>query len=282
MRLIATIPMRNEGWIIGYTLRAALRWADAVVILEHACTDDTREVLSQIGQESPAQIIRWVEHNPDWNEADYRQRMLSIARGFGATHLAIIDADEAFTANLDPRAIASGLRPGECARLPWLCCWRSFDRYRCDDSTFGRARVPVLVCDAPHLTHRAGPGDYQLHSRVPHGCVVSDRLERADGGVLHYQHAEWRRLLAKQAWYEMVELLRYGRIHADYAAACDERGLETVEVPPAWRNADQRYIVAGQEPWQLAEIRRLLDAHGRATFAASAVLAQVERERLLA
>jgi hypothetical protein len=130
----------------------------------------------------------------------------------------------------------------------------------------------MLVCDAPSLSHRA-IGGYQLHTRIPGPHRVVDWLDRADGGVLHFQHAEWRRLLAKQLLYQMTEVLRYCRIHANYAGTCDETGLATAPVQSAWVDADaMAYIRRGAEPWQQAEVNRLLAKYGRERFAACSLL----------
>src|SRR3990167_2593871 len=52
MKLIGLMLARNEDWVIGCSLRAALRWCDAVVVALHACIDETQRIVSQISKES--------------------------------------------------------------------------------------------------------------------------------------------------------------------------------------------------------------------------------------
>src|SRR5687768_3759320 len=103
MRLIATLPAHNEAWVIGASLRAALRWCDAVVVLLHACTDTTPAIVDAIASEHPGRVeIIW-DGDAKWSEMTHRQWMLEAARDMGATHLAIVDADEILTGNLIPQ-----------------------------------------------------------------------------------------------------------------------------------------------------------------------------------
>ena len=37
------MPVRNEAWCLGLTARAALKWCDELVILDHASNDATGE-----------------------------------------------------------------------------------------------------------------------------------------------------------------------------------------------------------------------------------------------
>ena len=56
MKIVATIPVRNEDWCLGLTLRALLRWVDSVVVLDHASTDGTREILAEVDAEHPGRL----------------------------------------------------------------------------------------------------------------------------------------------------------------------------------------------------------------------------------
>jgi uncharacterized metal-binding protein YceD (DUF177 family) len=45
MKLVGLMLCRNSDWVIGLSLRAALMWCDAVVVLMHNCSDDTEEIV---------------------------------------------------------------------------------------------------------------------------------------------------------------------------------------------------------------------------------------------
>src|SRR3954468_875088 len=97
MRLIATLPARNEDWCLGLSVRAALRWCDAVVVLNHASSDRTAKILCDVVAEVGNRLRVIHEPNPEWSEMSHRQRLLDEARSMGATHIAIVDADEVLT-----------------------------------------------------------------------------------------------------------------------------------------------------------------------------------------
>ena len=69
------IPMRNEGWIIGFSLRAALAWMDSIIVLNHASTDNTREILEEIQGEVGRERLTVIDHpDPIWRDVNQRQQ----------------------------------------------------------------------------------------------------------------------------------------------------------------------------------------------------------------
>ncbi len=282
MKIVGLMIARNEAWCIRDSLRAALAWCDAVHVVLHASTDATKEIVIDVSAnhgpasdclEHPA-LTYTIMADGAWNEATYRQHALEMGRLMGGTHFAIIDADEMVTAAfIEPLMIlARSIQPGECIRPPWLQCWRSLENYRNDVSPFGRARTSFLFRDAPFLSYVADPGGYQLHKRVPSGVRYLETGSHGSGGVLHMQHASWDRVLWKQLLYQMDELLRWpGRrsaeeIAAQYSPTVDETGLKLTPIPDEWWPLDPSSIDLAAEPWQKAEVLRLIDRHGREHF----------------
>lgn len=273
MKLICLTPVRSDAWSLAATSRAVLKWADAQIVCENAEWADpaTRAALPDDDR------VRYVADDAiGWNEVDIRLRMLQMAREMGGTHFALVDADELLTGNLIPRIrdMAEALSPGQCLRLPWHHLWRGLDQYRTDASPFGkRAMTWALFRDDPRLTYRAQEDGYQIHARAP---LYLDNIEWQDRsrGLMHMQHVVWRRVVAKQVMYRMVEHLRWnrgaGQINQRYGPATDEAGLTLSPVPAEWwaGNEDVRELVdTAAVPWQEAEISRLLAEHGRERFA---------------
>ena len=97
-------------------------------------------------------------------------------------------------------------------------------------------------------------------------------VPRVAGGLMHLQFVDWRRLKAKQAHYQLVEVLRFSntqpreRIRKRYSRAVDETGLKTLPVPREWWGPEKGLLRPGLEPWQEAEARRLVVKHGRQFF----------------
>src|SRR5580704_9704047 len=100
MNLIAVMPARNEAWVVGCSLRIALLWCDEVIVLDHASTDRTAEIVAEIAEQNPGRVHVISESCADWPEMSHRQRLLETARQQKATHVAIVDADEVLTGNL--------------------------------------------------------------------------------------------------------------------------------------------------------------------------------------
>lgn len=275
MKLVATMPLRNEAWIVGMSARIVLQWCDALVVLLHASTDRTAEILLEVAQEHPGRVFLIAESGSVWKEMDHRQRLLDAARSIGATHIAITDADEVLTANHLPtvRDRIESLLPGKYLQAGMPCMWRGLDQFRIDGRIWAdRQDLVIAFADRPDLNWQPVNG-YDHHHRAPLNCQPSRKV-LLPGGVMHLQWASWRRLTAKQAWYQMHERLRYpNKPVADiarlYAYAPDERGLRTAPAPESWWAPYQdlrKYVDLDCEPWHEAECRRLLAEHGAAKF----------------
>jgi hypothetical protein len=274
MKLVSITPVRNEGWVLGLSLRALLRWVDEAVVLVHASTDDSLEIASRVAAETGRVTIR-VEDDPVWREMEHRQRLLELARSRGATHIAPVDADEVLTGDWlrRIRGQLTELPMGRFASIPMRNLHRSIYRYRSDAGIWGkRAGTMLAFRDAPSLCWSAVNG-YDHHHRAPSGSRQGPRLVDG-GGLMHLQFASWRRLTAKHALYKMVERIRWphkavAEIDRLYSLALNESGAETAAVPAAWwaPYADLLpHLRLDAEPWQEREARRLWDVHGPAPF----------------
>ncbi len=260
MKLIAIMPVRDEAWILPFTVPAVLRWCDAILICDHASTDNTPEILEALRDTYPDRVAttRWPK--PDWDEADIRQDLLGLGRTWGGTHFALIDADEVLTGNMLDliRTIGESLSPAKGLRLPWLCLWRSLDKVRDDDSPFGRALAPVLFCDGPEVSFKPNADGYQIHTRAPVGVQFADVADRSRG-LMHLQHVNWRRCMAKQQWYAETDRKRWGHSEKEvarrYGPTTDETGLILRDVPEEWWSAygESRNVIDVDAEWRERE-----------------------------
>jgi hypothetical protein len=208
---------------------------------------------------------------------DHRQRTLDAGRLAGGTHFAIIDADEILTANLvgGIRPYIEAMSPGDNINLPMIPCWRSLAEYRNDRSIWSRTQLTAVFRDAPSV-HWVADRGYQHHRRLPYGTsgVTTSPFKREVGGVMHLQFANWERLVAKHAWYKMIETLRWpGRrsvaeFNKMYGHALDERGIRLSRCQDAWWEPTIMRLIHphGGEPWQAAECRRMWAEHGPEKF----------------
>jgi hypothetical protein len=279
----ATMPVRNEAWSIGLSIRAVLAWVDFVVVLDHASTDATPRILGRLASEFRDRLIVLNESDPVWNEMHHRQRLLEAARGNGATHIAIVDADEVLAGDSlrTIRPAIAALHAGEVLQPFWAHLWRGLGEYRSDK--WAAQYASIAFRDAPGLHWEARNG-YHFHHRSPFGAT-DHRPAPSSMALMHLQHASWRRLLAKQALYQLTEVDRWpGRepvdtVRAKYSRTVDESGLRTTPVPKAWWEpyADfLKHLDLDEDPWQETEVRRICAespklAHGLDMFGVASI-----------
>ncbi len=292
MKIVAILPVRNEDWILGFTARAILQWVDELVILDHCSTDGSRQIEDDVWQEDDSddgRITMLYENDPVWEEMRHRQRMLDCARSRGATHIVTIDADEVLTANLVPtiRNFIEIMPPDQVLQLPWLTMRDSLTQCHAS-GIWAEQFASTAFQDSPEL-HWAARDGYDFHHRHP--CGRPQRpfqpIPHVQGGIMHFQYSNRRRLLAKQALYKMTEVIRWpgkeplSEINKRYdwsvygAPYNPGPGNHPVIFhlkysPASWWNGYENLmhqIHLYAEPWQEAECRKLVEEYGREKFA---------------
>ncbi len=212
--IVGICPVRNEDWILALSLRAMLMWMDAVVVLDHCSTDNTRQILGEVAFES-GRLMVLREESPVWEEMRHRQRLLDTARGLHATHIAIVDADEVLTGDLLPaiRDMVYACPPDSTMQLPWLCLRGSKDLVH-RSGVWGEQSASMAFVDNPGLHwSSAGRSGYDFHNRPPMGRAYKAYNPIPTGlrtsGLMHMQFVSDRRLRAKQFNYICQELIRW-------------------------------------------------------------------------
>jgi hypothetical protein len=234
------------------------------------------------------------EPDPVWNEMDHRQRLLEFARSIHATHIAMVDADELLTGNLlgaipgssqpEIRSIIEVMPTSMTftLQLPWMCIRDRHDR-AIVSGLWAKQDASVAFRDHPNA-HWAPREGYHFHHRHPMGMdhhpyrPINPASRMRDGGLMHLQFLSRRRLRAKQALYQAIEVLRwpdrqpaavtarqYGRTVAE------SEGARVEPVPDSWwapYHDQLQYLETSEdvEPWQELELRRLVAEHGRDRF----------------
>lgn len=283
------MAVRNEAWVLGLSARVALLWCDELVVFMHACNvDQSGSIIDAISEETTGDVvIAQVEWDEKWDEMAHRQRMLTVARERGATHIAIIDADEVLTGNLlSPhgdvetlRGYIDRLKEESILHLPLYNLRAGLYRYHAN-GLWGNRVVSVAFKDSMAL-HWGGDTFHQREPRGKKPTFALMPIAQGEGGVMHLWGASERRLIAKHALYKITERLRWPdkdvrQIDFMYSQ-CVKGGLR--EDPAKWTFADvpeswwtlyeswMKYLDIHAVPWQEAEVRRLLEEHGRETFA---------------
>jgi len=211
----------------------------------------------------------------------HRQVMLEVARLHGATHLAMIDADEILTANLLPmiRSFAE-IPTGNVLTLPGYNLRCSLTRYHAS-GIWGKRWFSVVFADSPEL-HWGGD---KFHSREPVGreLIQCQPFAQDQGGVLHLWGASERRLIARHALYKVTERIRWpdkpvAEIDAMYSWAIHGRPGVPRDTPDSWRFGEipaawwagyekwTAHLNLDAEPWQEAAVRQAIELHGPEPF----------------
>lgn len=287
MKLVGLMCCRNESWVLGLSARAALLWVDELVILDHASTDRTPQIIDLLRREYPDRIHD-ATASGEWEEMTHRQGMLKIARYHKATHIAIIDADEILTGNLTalgPHPWVKGdwppialyeASPGVIVQLPGYNLRGSLNRYHAN-GIWGNRWFSTAFCDDERLYW----GGDNFHHREPRGMTLQPYrpIAQGDGGVMHLWGVSERRLKAKHALYKLNERLRWPdkpvaemdrmyswAIHGD----AGNRSFGTPDtwiydqVPASWWAPYahlMQYLDVDAEPYQEAECKRLVLEH---------------------
>jgi hypothetical protein len=289
MKLVGCMPIRNEDWVLGLSLRVALLWCDEVVVLLHACTDRSAMIAREVSVESGSRV-RLLFYGGEWNEMEHRQLMLETARKRGATHLSIIDADEVLTGNLirseDPERHSPIRYTVESAEylileLPGYNLHNGIDQYH-SNGVWGNRWFSTAFQDAPDLGwsgdrfHHRAPGPRELKPYRP--------IQQGQGGIMHLWGASERRLIAKHRAYRITETLRWpDKPHAEiermYSWATDgEAGNAAIGTPATWTYVPvpeswlapyshlMKYLDLDSEPWQEQWCEEQIALHGRERF----------------
>ena len=278
MKLVCIMPVRNSDWILGLTARAALMFCDELIVLNHASTDGTAQIIRDIAAEFPGRMRETYDNNPVWVEMQHRQLLLDAARQRGATHIALVDDDEILTGNLLPTIRGHiELTPGHLIfTVPWIWLRGSIHKYHLR-GPWAMSDVSTAFRDAPEWSwSAAAQGGYDHHHRHPfgHPWVPFRPIGRRDGGLMHLQAVSDRRVRAKALLYCLTERLRWperktpAELNKQYGLAVYDESPESLaslgDVPAEWWACYaglMKHLHAEAEPWQLAEARRIISAH---------------------
>ncbi len=283
MRLIACMPCRNEDWVVALSARVALLWCDTLILYVHASTDRSWTIACALCEEYGVRVCAIRDDEKIWDEMQHRQRMLTAARQAGATHIAIVDADEILTGNLlDGIAF---LRPfidlhttqGRILQLPGYNLRGGLHRYHAS-GIWGNRWFSVAFKDDARL---GWSGD-KFHAREPKGMMLKgyQPITQGQGGVMHLWGASERRLKAKHAWYKVTERLRWpsrpvGEIDFMYnqwkRPGYGAKEWTYADVPNEWWAPYEkwiRYLNVDGTPWQEKAVRDAVAKHGAERFRA--------------
>jgi hypothetical protein len=177
--------------------------------------------------------------------------------------------------------IVFGTPAGSILELPGYNLRNGINQYH-SNGVWGNRWFSTAFADAPDLGwsgdrfHHREPGPRKLTSYRP--------IQQGQGGTVHLWGASERRLIAKHALYKVTERLRWPdrdtwEIDGMYSLAIKGSESPAYGTPATWTYSPvpeswwapyahlMKYLDVNAEPWQEAEVRRLVAEHGREKFA---------------
>jgi len=286
MKLIATMPVRNEAWVLGLSARVALMWCDELVILNHRSEDESVDIIADLQRENPGRVHLLSAPDPQWSEMQHREMMLDLARGKLATHIAIVDADEVLTGNLTDiwRRPLGTAESWQMLQLPGYNLRGGLHRYHIN-GTWGRRWFSTVFKDDERLYWARGPIGYDHHQREPKGMRLNpyQPISQGFGGIMHLWGVTERRLRAKHAFYKMSERLKFpdkpvadiDTMYSWWKTGCnphqgEPNNWQFADVPDSWwlpYGSLMKYLNPDAEPFQERLCREMWTKHSPAAFA---------------
>ncbi len=215
MKIITLVPVKNESWILHFSLKNFSIFSDEIIILDDNSSDELREIAKGYPKVKIAPFKTAEEHV---DMSLRRNILLNEGRNSGGTHFVFLDADETFSdsfANNFREKIASAQK-GETLYLPWIfvmqdgkdLCFNSKEKLFYKDFIFYDDGVSIYR--KQFLSEERTPGNHDHKRYFPFKT----------GYVLHFQKLAQKRNQLKQAWYRCNELIEgtrsARRINATY------------------------------------------------------------------
>jgi hypothetical protein len=264
--IICLTPVKNEAWILERFLRCASLWADVVIVADQRSEDNSGEIARSFDK------VMLVDNNSgDYNEREYRRVLLDAARRIpGPRLLVALDADEFLTANFADSAEWRGMpsaAPGTVFDFKWANVLPGVQRYWSPHATWPWAYMD----DGQPIA-----GDVIHSRRIPESPMKQSRIIR-EVKFLHYQYADWPRMVSKHRWYQCYERIthpakRAAVIYRQYHHMDAVPAREIKPIPPEWlsgyteRHIDMFTIPPPQNYWWDREVILMLQKHGSHTF----------------
>lgn len=266
MKTISLIPVRNEGWILKYTLQNISSFSDVIIVADQNSKDNTREICKEFKK-----VILISNMNEGGHSNTVRWLLLDEARKIDGNNLIIcIDADEMVSPLYIEKLkdLAKTIDPGTTFSFPWIQLWKSTNKYRLD-GVWNKSIKPIAFLDDHKMDYRRSMVINDHTSRIPEGKTNL----RLDFPILHFQFAAWNRTEVKQVWYRCAELIASPntakKINYKYKDSLDDNAAMTETVPAEWTNGmnfpDQN-ILDSEDNIRLREIMAWFEKYGIGFF----------------
>lgn len=202
MKVITLVPVKNESWILDFSLKNFSLFSDEILLLDDASEDDSVAVAAAYPK---VKVIPYKDNDPHVNMSKRRTRLLEAGRASGGTHFVCLDADEVISDGLTKniREELLQLSAGQKLLLPWILINRSLEDF-VYSKEYEDNYKDFAFCDDKKVSFI----DRALsEERTPGSNNSAKKIDFRKGCVYHFQNIPLKRNQYKQAWYRCNELL---------------------------------------------------------------------------
>jgi len=236
MKIIVVMPVKNEEWILGKSLKVASYFADHIIVGDQGSTDRTSEICKEFPK-----VIYLINPEEYPGKKNRRQILLDKTRElFGKENIIFcFDADEIPTANILENSswknFLVSLKTGQSVRLEWVNLWRNPKKYCYDKSIWKKSFRYFIFKDDGKTNYALG----NVHeSKIP-SAFLKNYLKYENVKIMHFHFVLWNRMLSKQQHSRIIEKKVFPKknflaINAKYWNAKDERNMILKDTPNFW------------------------------------------------
>jgi len=206
MKIVTLIPVKNEGWILRFSLKNFSLFSDEIIILDDSSSDNLCEIVKEFPK---VKTIPFISKEKFVDMSLRRNILLEEGRKIKGTHFVFLDADEIFSENLAKyfNEVVFEMKKGEKLLLPWVTAIQK-DDFLFFNSKDKKNYKDFIFCDD-------GVSKFKQQSlseaRTPGDELVKKYISFEKGFAIHFQCLIKKKYDLKQAWYRANELFEAKR-----------------------------------------------------------------------
>ncbi len=199
------MPVKNEDWILEFSLQCASLWVDNIIVADQNSTDTTPMICNKFDK-----VICVKNELSNLDQSHARQILLNKARElFGTDNIIIaLDADEILSANvlnnINFDSQVCNLLPGESMILQWIMLSKDIHSHIVEKNSIWSANFKHFIFrddgklnfSNKKTSEPRMPEDYMRKS------VKNNEIK-----VLHFHFLDFERMLSKQRRYRIFDFL---------------------------------------------------------------------------
>jgi glycosyltransferase involved in cell wall biosynthesis len=263
MKIITLVPVKNEAWVLPYSLKNFSSFSDHVIVADQNSTDNTLEVCKNFKK------VTVIKNTYQGHTNQIRWDLLDAARAIDSGNNLIIylDADELLSPAVVRNLSDSSHKPGTAFCSPWLQLFNSYTTYRVDGVWKNNYKQFAFIDDRKlNYDHTHITNDHS--NRIPE----LSKIIPIETPILHLQFLAKRRCEIKQAFYMCNDLLQGKnprKINNQYSVAKFLPSITTGTIHESWRYGIEMppfSIFESEDKIKKEELMKLFEIKGVAFF----------------